>query len=410
MAILEQVLNKIKPLHKKQREFLVLLIGGLIGIAGKRTFRNLARYINLEEHTFLRQMKKTLNFVSINLELIKASVVGSGEVLIAAQDASFISKAGKKTNGLGYFWNGCAGKPEKGLELDVIAIVRVEEKKEALTLSAKQVPPNPTPKTGKKRQKTTELSRIDFYLDHLKSIQDQLAKLGIKHIAFDAFLSKHKYVGGLAAIGLYGVSKLRKDARLRKLYKGEQKPRGRKKIFDNAKVNFDDPEECAMITIGDVELRSCLAYSVSLEQIINVVLVRKYIDEKRYGEVLLFSTDLELPAEQIYRFYTSRFQIEFIFRDAKGFTGLGDCQSRDAQRLDYHFNASLTALNVIRIEDALEQKKQNVTRPFSMANWSRKYHVEIVVNRIISMFELDPTCIKLHPKYQSLLAFGNIKH
>jgi len=41
------------------------LIQGLIGIAGKRNFRNLVRYMQLEEHTFSRQMTKIFDFVGI---------------------------------------------------------------------------------------------------------------------------------------------------------------------------------------------------------------------------------------------------------------------------------------------------------------------------------------------------------
>jgi transposase len=40
---------------------------------------------------------------------------------------------------------------------------------------------------------------------------------------------------------------------------------------------------------------------------------------------LLFSTDIHLLPEQIVEYYQARFQIEFIFRDAKQFTGLSDC-------------------------------------------------------------------------------------
>lgn len=36
--------------------------------------------------------------------------------------------------------------------------------------------------------------------------------------------------------------------------------------------------------------------------------------------ILLFSTDINLPAEQILEYYQARFQIEFIFRNAKQFT------------------------------------------------------------------------------------------
>jgi len=66
--------------------------------------------------------------------------------------------------------------------------------------------------------------------------------------------------------------------------------------------------------------------------------------------VLLFSTDINLPAEQIFEYYQARFQIEFIFRDPKQFTGLSDCQSLNSQRLDFHFNASLMALNIAKYQ------------------------------------------------------------
>ena len=48
--------------------------------------------------------------------------------------------------------------------------------------------------------------------------------------------------------------------------------------------------------------------------------------------VLLFSTDIEQDPKEIYQFYKLRFQVEFIFRDAKQFTGLADCQARDGQK------------------------------------------------------------------------------
>lgn len=55
MKILEQALEKIKPIHKKQKDFLLALVQGLIGSVGKKTFRNLARYVQMAEHTFARQ-------------------------------------------------------------------------------------------------------------------------------------------------------------------------------------------------------------------------------------------------------------------------------------------------------------------------------------------------------------------
>ena len=219
-------------------------------------------------------------------------------------------------------------------------------------------------------------------------------------------------MNGLVKLGLHGISKLRVDARLRRPYTGPQKARGRKKKYDNGNVRFDDFKESTVTKIAkeNIELRQCKAYSVSLNRLVNVVLVRWYETPDKYGEAFLFSTDLELEVVKIYQYYVARFQIEFIFRDAKGFTGLTDFQTRDARRIHFHINASLTALNVAKLEDSELQQNQGVQHSFSMTNWARKYHVDIVINRFISMFGFDQTSIKSDPRYESLLSFGNIIH
>ena|SRR3990167_8327825 len=86
MNILKQALNKINPIGKNQKDFFLLLIQGLIGASGKRTFRNLSRYLNLAEHTFSRQMVKVFDFIGLNTELIKSNKEND-DIFIAAQDA-----------------------------------------------------------------------------------------------------------------------------------------------------------------------------------------------------------------------------------------------------------------------------------------------------------------------------------
>jgi hypothetical protein len=48
---------------------------------------------------------------------------------------------------------------------------------------------------------------------------------------------------------------------------------------------------------------------------------------------LLFSTALDWCAQTLVRYYQARFQIEFLFRDAKQFLGLDDCQARGHESL-----------------------------------------------------------------------------
>ena len=53
--------------------------------------------------------------------------------------------------------------------------------------------------------------------------------------------------------------------------------------------------------------------------------------------------------QNAFQYYTTHFQEEFCFRDAKQFLGLTDCQARDKRKLEFAFNSSFTALNVAKI-------------------------------------------------------------
>ena len=55
-----------------------------------------------------------------------------------------------------------------------------------------------------------------------------------------------------------------------------------------------------------------------------VVILKTNLTTHKQAHVILFSTDLKLPYEKLYDYYTLRFQIEFNFRDAKQYWGLDD--------------------------------------------------------------------------------------
>jgi hypothetical protein len=99
-----------------------------------------------------------------------------------------------------------------------------------------------------------------------------------------------------------------------------------------------------------LDLYTLVVWHVSLKRQIRIAAVVDTRKPGKTGYALLFSTDVDLDAEQILDYYKARFQIEFIFRDAKQFTGLCDAQTRQPQTLDFHFNASLSALNLAKYE------------------------------------------------------------
>ena len=78
-----------------------------------------------------------------------------------------------------------------------------------------------------------------------------------------------------------------------------------------------------------------------MKRVIRIAYVINRLDG---GYVILCSTDMILDGYKIWKMYKSRFQIEFLFRDAKQFTGLNNFQARDTKKLEFHFNTSLTAV------------------------------------------------------------------
>ena len=140
-----------------------------------------------------------------------------------------------------------------------------------------------------------------------------------------------------------------------------------------------------------------------LKRNLRLVLVR-HRPSGRYA--LLFSTDVALSAQAIYRYYKARFQIEFLFRDAKQFTGLSDGQARSANKLRFHFNASLSAVSFAKLEARQSSNKRGV--PFSMASLKRHYFNQHLLDRILEQLATEGSVEKFSPVYEELCNYGTI--
>jgi hypothetical protein len=412
-------------------------------VFGKANFTNMSRYSDKSERTYRRQYSKNFNFTGLNAEVIQAATA-LAQVLICVMDCSFIPKSGKQTPGLDWFYNGSASRTERGLEISLLAIVDVNARR-GYSLSVRQTPAKPKsnaappkPSGGGRRQilsktisdvsqyfkalllepKPTasnpegdqpEQTRIDCYLAQFKACVELLPK-AVKYVVVDGFYSKIKFVDGVVSTKHHVISKLRIDANLRYLYTGPQKSRGAKRKYDG-KVDLSDLSR--FTDLGELEanlhLYTACVWHVTLKRQIRLVCL---VDQRRPGKrgvALLFSTDVELDAKTLLTYYQARFQIEFIFRDAKQFTGLCDAQTRQPERLDYHFNASLTALNLAKYEDQLQQSNpQEPSEPFSMSSIKRRAFNTYLLEQFIAMLGLDPTCIKSSPNFEELCSLGII--
>ena len=250
----------------------------------------------------------------------------------------------------------------------------------AYGLSVEQTPPS---------DKTSEPqgTRIDAYLEQLRGVVCEHHLKHLRYVIADGYYSKRKFLDGLRVLGLHQIGKLRRDANLRYLYQGPGRSgAGRPKTY-GGKVQWDDlsrferlqSEDDGIVlyhqVLNHVHLRRNPGSSPG--QVLRGVLV---VDTHTQRRAVLFNTDTDLDTQTLYRGYKARFQIEFLFRDAKQFTSLSACQARSQAKLHVHFNASMSALTLGKLE-ALQQSG-NAQARFSMASLKRRAFNQHLLERI----------------------------
>jgi len=390
-------------LSKPQRKFLDTLFATILALRGRVNFRNLSRYCDYSERTIARQFRADFKWPDFHQRVMQAALAPQSE-LVSAQDASFIPKSGKQTFGLGHFFNGCTGRTERGLEISTLAVVDVTRRC-AFTLACAQTPPGE--KGAKAKQKET---RIDFYRKQLCDERHRLPPQ-ITYHCVDGYFAKQKYVDEVRSLDLHLITKLRCDADCLFLFTGPHpQQRGRKRKYAG-KVNFQDLSRFAYLgalaEIDYLHLYTAQVWHKTLKRQLRIIVVvnRKQADKPRY--IVLAATDLALDGHKLIELYAARFQIEFLFRDSKQFTGLSDCQARTEAALSFHFNASLATLNLARAEEVLAAANQS-PQVFSMASWKRRHFNERLLDLFMEKLAIESSWVKNHPAYDELRNYGAI--
>ncbi|CAM3888659.1 hypothetical protein DESA109040_22760 [Deinococcus saxicola] len=128
------------------------------------------------------------------------------------------------------------------------------------------------------------------------------------------------------------------------------------------------------------------------------------------AHVVLCSTDTTMPAEQIRALYSSRFRLEFVFRDAKQFAGLTTCQFRSTPGFENHWNASFFALSLGRAEVLLEaaglQGRPATSLVFSYEDIKRRGFNRLFAWRILSNLGLQARFVELEQHSSRPLDLG----
>ncbi len=194
------------------------------------------------------------------------------------------------------------------------------------------------------------------------------------------------------------ITKARSDANLMYIFQGKQKSgRGRKKLYDGKinTVKIDKRRLPCCYADEDMKVYGGKVYCVLLKKTVLAVFI--YYGDREKPEIII-STDTEMEVMKMCKYYGLRFQVEFLIRDAKQFTGLQDCMARDEQKLHTHFNIALTVVSVAKAAYYLSIPMQQ-RGSFSMADIKMLHMNQLITERIFSNLDLDLSCRKIKRIY-----------
>ena len=362
----------------------------LMVIPRKCNFTQMGRYRKRDEQCYRQTAERSVNWLEMNMWL-SAFVFkeGKGRNAIVI-DPSFIKKAGKHTPYVGTFWSGCADAVKHGLEILGIGVIDVDLH-ECMMLKAVQT-------ALEKGEEKKEMSLYDWYTKVLEDDKVTLQRIG-KVLVADSAFSKRPFIDKVMKMGFHVVSRLRHDAALFYIWDGEPtgKP-GRPRVKgDKIDVRNIDISKVNELDLGETEGKAYAlkAWCKSLHRVVSLVIHELPNGSQR----LYFCTDESMDGRDVVEYYTTRFQEEFCFRDAKQFLGLTDCQARDKKKLEFAFNSSFTALNVAKI--MCKELGTSIGR--LKAKMINAYYAQ----RIIDVFEKSPNTPLNKERINDIFSFAD---
>jgi len=381
------------PLNKWRRDFIKDVLWLFLSINAPVNFLQLGRYGQYGEQRYRQQFEGDFDFFNFNATLIQQHC---GTRRSIAFDPSYIPKSGRNTEGVGWFWSGCANHSKWGLEIGGIAVLDLDNHT-ALHLEAVQT----IPIEGE--------TLLDFYARIFTQRAHELIKISNVAVA-DAYFSKEPFVSKLMLCGLDVISRLRDDVRLRYIIQIKKTGKKGRTKTNGDKINFtclDNKHFSIESESDDMRIQTAVVYAVALKRIVRVVFVEFLKNGKTTTSKVYFSTNIEMEANEILEIYQTRFQIEFVYRDAKQHTSLTTCQARNKEKLDFHFNMSLTAVNVAKIVHwysiPIEKRKS-----FSLSDIKTINHNTLLLEKFIAMFAIKPYILKNNQNVKELLLYGTI--
>ncbi len=363
----------------------------ILSMSGRITMLGISRWAGTggSYRTVQRFFSSGVPWSQLFVSFFQTHLFDSESEYILAGDATTITKSGKQTHGIDRFFSGVIGKAVRGLEFFVFSLVAVGERK-SYPLAVRQTMRTKAEKdlikkrktgrlkkkkrSGKKAQRgrkkgsrnkdknklemSAELSRISNLLAGLMKIIRVFVQ--VKYVVMDGHFGHHQAVLMARHHDLHLISKMRLDAALFEKYEGEQNKRGPRRKYGGRvdyrrlPVKYLKKSERVKDVITNYYNAIFLHEKFGCE--LYVVIIQKLnIKTRQVGQVLLFSSDVELEWEKLVDYYCLRFQIEFNFRDAKQHFGLEDFMNQTETGVE---NAANLAFLMVLLSSKLLKNSQ----------------------------------------------------
>ena len=437
LALLQTIAPQLSKTTLRQMSQVIF---GMLVASGRITMLSLSRWTEKggSYRTIQRLYWSELPWQAIHWLFVRLKLVNQTGQYFIGGDEVVASKAGKATYGLDRFFSSIQQRVIPGLAFFTFSLVDVEAersyplqmtqvvrsaeekavskaRKEAKKAAAKAAEKRKRgrPKGSKNKSKqevvlNAELVRIQTALQSL--LETIGGYLSLKYVVMDGHFGNYPSAYMVRKTGLHLISKMRSDAALYLPFEGEHKKRGPKpKQGDKIDVRAL-PDTYLKETTTEDGLRT----EIYQGQFINkefgfplnvVIIVKTNLITSAQAHVILFSTDLEQTYDQIIKFYSLRFQIEFNFRDAKQFWGLEDFMNVKETAVT---NAANLSLFMVNFSAALAEPFRKQNPDFSMLDLKSHYRSYRYATETIKMLPEKPDPILLAEIFQQIARLGAI--
>jgi putative transposase len=431
VALLQSIAPVISTTTLRQ---LSQVVYGMLISNGRITMLELSRWTEKggSYRTIQRLYHRPMLWLQIQWILFASQFHRTDHEYIAAGDEVVFGKAGKETYGLGRFFSSLQNRVIPGLSFFVFSLIDVQQR-QSYPIQAVQMVKEPKQQKKKEKEKPSqakkravgrpkgsknkkkeppilslELLRIQPVLQAFLAILKGIVT--VRYIVLDGHFGNYPSAWMVLQTGLQLVSKLRFDAALYEPFTGKYRGRGpHPKYGDKVDVRkmkkkylkADDTEAGIRTQIYQATLLNHEFVSP-----INVVVILKTnLSTKKQAHVILFSTDLELPYEKLYDYYTLRFQIEFNFRDAKQYWGLDDFMNVKQTAVTNAANLSFFMVNFSSV--LLRQYRKN-NPVFSILDLKSHYRGCRYVSETIKLLPRKPDGILLAEIFEQIARLGMV--